>query len=112
MTREYCKLSRSIFIYSFNNCTPIYFDMVLNELTILISFTDYHNGDSLRTHHYHQYLIVHNKKQKLIYFFSEIIVYEFVTQVTTQFLHPAAPFSLKQFFSKIYFYIKILIYCL
>ena len=34
--------------------------MVLNELTNLISFADYHNGDSLRTHHYHQYFILHN----------------------------------------------------
>ena len=47
-------------------------------------------------------------KQTIIYFLSEIIPYEILTQITTQFLHPTAPFSFKQFFPKIYFYIQIL----
>jgi len=116
----------------------MYFDMVLNELTILISFTDYHNGDILRILHYHQYFIAQNtskyamyfstlnrykyptdqesrffynfcnkyqihqlhqqNKQIIIYFLSEMITYEFLNQITTQFLHPTAPFSLWQFF--------------
>ena len=51
-------------------------------------------------------------KQKIIYFLSEIVPCEISTQITTQFLHATAPFSFKQFFPKIYFYIQILIYCL
>ena len=44
-------------------------------------------------------------KQTTIYFLSEIIPYEILTQITTQFLHPTSPFSFKQFFPKSYFYI-------